>query len=132
MSPRTVVAEPEAWNLVANAVIRRRTELDLRAQDVVAAARGGISTSVLSLIENAKQTSYARRTLAALCRALQWTPDSIERLLDGKYPEVSEAADPRTEANLPARRSISVDDIDDLDDRLAALERRVAALEAKG
>lgn len=41
---------------------------------------------MVSFVENARQTSYAERTLRALSVGLDWSPDSIERLLAGQDP----------------------------------------------
>ncbi len=110
VAARTIEGAAHQWKLVAEAVHHRRTELGLTAKDVADRAGNGLSVAVLSLIENARQASYTVRTLHALCRALDWTPDSIEQILNGEEPEAVRLLTPSQE------------------DRLEAVERELALL----
>lgn len=74
----------EQMQRVAAAVVERRGSAT--QDEVVAKAGSGLSKPVLSIIENARQDSFKPRTLLALCRGLGWTPDSIDRILDGQPP----------------------------------------------
>lgn len=115
MPARRVIGDRSGWERVADAVVKRREALGLTAAQVV--ERGGdLSTSLLSLIENHHQDVYLARKLAAVCRALGWTPDSIERILAGDEPVEATASD------KPARQSV--------DERLRTLERRLGITQA--
>ena len=115
--------EPD-WQRVAECVRTRREELRLTQAD--AASLGGISEPSWNVLENNRQHSYKRRTLLAVCTALGWTSDSIERILDGHSPLLQ--AD--VESQL-ANAMVALDAPDlDHEQRLADLERRVAAIEA--
>lgn len=71
---------------IAEAIDRRRRELHLTLTQV--RDRAGISQSQVSLMANAKGTSYRTETLAAVSRALDWPADMLERIGDGtNYPD---------------------------------------------
>lgn len=106
MPAPAVSAAPEQWKDVAERVRGRRLALGLNQHQV------GASRSVVSNLESCKQHSYARRSLADVARALQWTPDSIERILSGGDP---------VEADRQAAEH----------DRIAALEAALPRLEAE-
>lgn len=74
------------WERLATKVRNRRNELGWSQDEAVAAAGGGISKPVWSIIENARQDSYKERTLAALCRALRWRFESVDLILAGGEP----------------------------------------------
>lgn len=76
----------------------RRQELDLVGRDIES---GGISTSVLSLIENARKDRYETRLLRRLAATLAWTPDSIDRILRGE-PPLEQPLDRRAPDAAPA------------------------------
>lgn len=80
------------WRRLADHVYARRDALGL-TQDGVRAA-GGPSTATLRLIEGALQTSYKRRILSSLERALQWKTGSVEAILAGGEPMPIEAEAP--------------------------------------
>lgn len=112
MPARTLRGTPEGWTRVAEHVRRRRIqELGLSADQVVERSGKQISVTVLSIIENARQEAYSVRVLAGLCRALEWTPESIELILDGGQPSPIESK-PR-----PSQ--------DDVEARLADITRRL-------
>lgn len=118
MPPRTVRGDREGWQRVAARVTTRRIqELGLNADDVVERSGRRISLTVLSLIENARQDAYATRVIAGLCAALDWTSDSIERVLAGGEP---------VEVEHESRAEPS-----EQDRRLDRLERELAALRAE-
>ncbi len=75
---------PEQWQRVADAVIARRVELGLSRPAALARAQHGVSESTWGTIERNQGVSYQLTTLGAICRALDWTADSIVRLLRGE------------------------------------------------
>lgn len=77
---------PEQWERVADAVIARRVELGLSRPAALTRAARGVSESTWGTIERNQGTSYQLTTLAAVCRALDWTPDSITLILNGEQP----------------------------------------------
>jgi len=116
VAARSITANQEAWEQVARQIYQRRLELGLTAHQAVERAGPGLSVTVLSLLENARQTSYSVRTIAALCRALDWTPDSIERIIDGRPPITADDTSP---------------DEPTIEDRIAAIEAELEALKAR-
>jgi transcriptional regulator with XRE-family HTH domain len=119
VAARTVTADPEAWERVGRRVYaRRRYELDLTAQEVVERAGRGLSLGVLSQIENSRKDSYTERTLIALCRALEWAPDSIQRMLNGGEPVAA--------APASARADVTPEEmVEDLQRRVRVLEEEI-------
>ena len=92
MAQPTIDGTPEQWAHVATAVRARRSDLGNRTVDeVIRLARRhtpkGVSRSVISFLENGRQTSYSERTLRAASVGLDWSADSIERILDGRDPQ---------------------------------------------
>ncbi|MGE3618916.1 MAG: hypothetical protein AB7L84_00515 [Acidimicrobiia bacterium] len=80
MAQPAVTGSPSDWQRVGGRVLDRRLELGLGQDEL------GVSKSVASNLENGKQTSYARSSLARVARALQWTPESVELVLQGREP----------------------------------------------
>lgn len=52
----------------------------------MARANGGVSLAVWNNLERAAQESYRPSSLAAVCRALGWRVDSIDRIRKGEDP----------------------------------------------
>lgn len=73
-----------AWQVAGDQVRARRVELGLTQQE--AAARADVGSSTWLLLERGRQQSFRSLTLAAVARALRWTPDSIDRILRGEDP----------------------------------------------
>lgn len=83
---RDLEAPHDRWQVVAAMIRARRETLGFTRDQVVARADGAVSASVVRALEIASQTRYRRTKIAAVCRALDWTPDSIRRILDGEEP----------------------------------------------
>lgn len=79
------------WHRLADAVIRRRSELGRLTQAEIA-HRSGVSLDRIQAIENVKSDRYRRGTLMALERALEWEAGSVDAILSGGEPV---AAGPR-------------------------------------
>lgn len=77
------VPQPD-WQRLASAIVARRAELGMTQVGVATA--GGISLDRIQALEGAKRTSYRKNTLAALERALQWEPGSVQAVLAGGDP----------------------------------------------
>lgn len=74
---------------LAEAVMRRRLQLDLRQADLH--ALGGPSESVTRKIEGGNGADYRASTLAKLDRSLKWVAGSAERIyFDAGAPELNE------------------------------------------
>ncbi len=73
------------WQRLADYVVDARTGLGLRTREALA-EQVGVSSRVLSDIENARRTNYDRATIAALERALGWGTGSVTRILAGGDP----------------------------------------------
>ena len=68
-------------SLLARAIIARRRELDMSMED--AAALANVSVASWKVVERGT-SSPSLLMLGAICRALEWTPDTIESLLHGE------------------------------------------------
>lgn len=78
--------DEEQRRRVGRAIKRRRHELGISQDEAVDRAGKGAAKPVWSIIENGRQDSFKPRTLAAICRALDWQPDSLERIAAGEDP----------------------------------------------
>jgi transcriptional regulator with XRE-family HTH domain len=78
------MTEPD-YNRLAKAVRSRRTSLGLRQSDL------GVSTARIGQVEQGKDAPLSALSAAAICRALGWSADSIDRVLGGGDPVVEDA-----------------------------------------
>lgn len=101
------------WARVGTAVRARRLAVNLTQREAAGAA--GVSDTTWLVLESGRKVG--ERTVLGACRALNWTADSIERLLDGGDAE--EVAVP-PESNR----------LDGFERRLGALEGQVALVTA--
>lgn len=88
------------WQRLADAVVRRRSELGLTQFEV--AQRGPLSLDRVQAIEGVRSTRYRGSTLAALERALEWEYGSVRAVLASSEPtpkavRVTEAYRPERE-----------------------------------
>lgn len=81
-----VSGSSQGWERVAVAVIARRRDLGLSKAAALRRTYPRISRSVWDEIEKGDQESYAEISVTAIARALQWSSDSIERILRGDQP----------------------------------------------
>jgi hypothetical protein len=100
-----------AWVRVARRVVERRRALDLTVED--AAARSGVDVATWHRIEQAAQPGYRAHRLAGVCRALGWTPDSINRIVSGGEPEPAGAARHHSRLTRLVLRPVSTRNPDD-------------------
>lgn len=91
MNARAVTQD---WRRLADAVIRRRTELGMTQQDVQAA--GGPATATVRNIEGAHQTSYRGVILSRLEKALGWRPGSVEAILASGEATLTQPSNPHS------------------------------------
>jgi hypothetical protein len=82
-------AERSDWERVASAVRQRRLDLGLTIRE----ATKRVSLDVWGKIENARGPTpdatdwgYRPRTVVAVCQALGWTTDSLDRIIAGDPP----------------------------------------------
>lgn len=138
------------WAAVAKAVKQRMAELGVRQGDVI--KRSGLTKQTVGEIENnAKQRKRNRRTLEAMSKALEWHPDHLAAVLEGRTPP--EVGEPyaKSSDDIPARLDVLEHQIEtmraeikefdaSLDDRLnefrreilAAYQRTIARLQRPG
>jgi hypothetical protein len=90
VAPRSITAEPDDWQRVADAMRARRLNLGIKAEDVVTRSKRhdarGVSLSTYGHLENVDQVSYTERTLRAASLGLGWAPDGITQILKGETP----------------------------------------------
>lgn len=92
MAIPTIEADHQTWARVGKQVRIRRSELGLSISSAVARAGGGIQQTTWSKLENAQQESFSQRSLYAVARALGWSSDSVERMIEGRSPvEIGDA-----------------------------------------
>jgi AraC-like DNA-binding protein len=99
------------WSVVRDHIHPRMAELRLSVVDL-ARASGLSEKHVRTLLNDGPEQSLPReQTRWALCDALHWTPDSIDRILDGDAP-----------LEVDADESGDVSRLDLLDGRLSEIE----------
>lgn len=108
----------EAWDRVAVAVRNRRDILNLTQEEAAELTDGRVSTPNWRVVEAAGRLSYRRPTLLGVCSALEWTPDSIERILRGQEPVIVAPGPTSVDGWSPG-----------LEKRFVSLEGRVERLE---
>lgn len=94
---------------LADAVRRRREELDLTQLDVWMA--GGPSNSTLTTIENGRAESLPRATARKLDAALQWEAGSARHVWEGGEPTPLLRADLSSEDSRTLRAQIEAADL---------------------
>jgi transcriptional regulator with XRE-family HTH domain len=106
----------EDWAAVAQAISQRMTELGINQAELIDRSQVSKAT-VGELYHNSAQRRRSARTLEALSMALEWHPQHLVAVLKGKrVPDIGE----------PVSRSD-----DDVPGRLAAIEYRLAQIEAR-
>lgn len=95
----------EDWQRLADAIKRRRAELNLTQE--AAAHQSGVSVATWRLLESAKQSAYRMLTLAAVERTLGWGLESIDEVLDGGSPTLASDDELRTMAEAIAFQEAS-------------------------
>lgn len=111
--------ESGAWKRVAERVrVRRDDELGLSQEQL--AAKAGVGTATIRKIETAAQDRYNRSTLRSVSQALDWTPEGIHDLLEGRDPKPAEASGPS-----------AADEMAKLREELQALRDEVAEMRSR-
>ena len=88
----------EDWSAVAEAMNARAAELALKQKEL--ATRSGVSLAIVREMQQGRiQRRRNRRTLEALSIALDWHPQHLTAVLQGKTPP--EAESPATAAEDP-------------------------------
>lgn len=112
--------ERDPWEFVAALVRQRRIDLGMSQRALGTAA--GTTDRLVSDIERADRTTYSEAKLRGISRALGWTPDSIERILNGGRPvEEQPAAAPSMDERIAALEA-KLDDVTELLGVVAPIE----------
>jgi hypothetical protein len=140
VGPVLVEGDAAAWERVAERVLNRREDLGLTRAKAVALATG-VSESTWGALERCEQTHYGKRKLAAISRALGWSSNSIELIVQGGEPIVLDDAgrdrevltrtwqiEGRSRQVVAELQSLSAD-LQALAQRLGVIEERIARLE---
>lgn len=101
------------WSTARNRIHQRMAELRLGPVELARAS--GLSEKHIRTLLNDNDAVPREQTRWALCDALQWTPDSLDRILDGFEP--IQVAD----------NSGEISRLDQLDGRLQEIEALVVA-----
>lgn len=112
------------WEQVGDAVRARITELRLTNAEVQ--RRSGVSDKTLTGYLNGEPIRRADKA-RGLCEALGWTPDSIDRILDGDEPVVA-GADGDLAARIDAFEKATDARFSSLEDQMAAMRDDLAAI----
>lgn len=86
-----MATKPQVVPGMARAIQDRMDELGLDATGLTAAS--GKAPPTIRQLRRGERRNYDRATRLAVCAALGWTPDSIDRLLDGGPPVVAGEAE---------------------------------------
>ena len=128
----------EDWAAVANAINQRAAELGLRQRDLI--ERSQVSKAVVGEIQrNAVQRRRSTRTLEALSIALDWHPQHLQAVLQGRRPPaVGEPVYRLNDDDLPTRladieqqlREITerLDELRGISDRLDVMNANISAI----
>lgn len=123
----------DEWQTVAQRVLHRREDLGLTRQQAVFNSDGAISLATWSNVEKAVNPPYRRSSLMAICRVLGWSPDSVERILNGEEPNeqiaaptLSPTSNPVVDHELAAVKRQNLE----LTTRVERLEERMDRVEA--
>lgn len=122
------------WQRLADAVVRRRAELDRMTQAELA-HRASISLDRVQAIEGNKSDRYRPVTLMAVERALEWDDGSVAEVLAGGDPRPRAAGppdgldEPLTEAEIDQIAAEADEILSRLEGRIAS-DRNRAQMEA--
>ena len=104
---------------LAEAIEKRRRALGLTVTGLV--TKAGVTAEGLRPLRRGDVRSYQERLTVPVCRALEWSPDSIDRILAGLEPIEVEVNPPdvdlleriaQMDRDLVALRSLLVETID--------------------
>lgn len=74
----------ETIEAMALAIDKRMAELDLSPSDLVRDT--GFSWTTIGKVRRGERINYSRKLKSKLCRALEWTPNSIDLMFQGDPP----------------------------------------------
>lgn len=94
----------EDWRRLADYVIARRVELNMRDRRAFAQATG-VTDRTLGKLENGQRVSAS--TLGVVENRLGWAPGSCRRILAGGEPDAGPAGQPRDEYDDPTLRHLA-------------------------
>lgn len=102
----------DEWNAVGEEIKKRR--IALRKTQTEMASAADVSDTTWSQIELAKADGFGAKTIAGVCAALGWSPDSIDLIREGGrpvelYPAIAE------------RRPNGPDEVDEIEREIGRL-----------
>ena len=111
------------WTAVASAINQRMTALDRSQGEVI--KRSGLAKQTVGEIQhNTVQRNRSRRTLEAFSGALDWHPDHLAAVLEGRTPPEVGAPYTRSAEDIPARFDIIEHRLDLMRDELKEADER--------
>jgi hypothetical protein len=78
--------EETAWERLAAFVRDRRVDLGMTQDEAAARAGKGMNRTTWGKVERARLDAVSAKTEYAICRALKWTGDSVQRIHKGEDP----------------------------------------------
>lgn len=87
---------------LAEAIDARMAELGIAGPSALAKA-AGVTVAGIRPLRQGRRKNYQSRLTGPVCRALGWTPDSIDRILRGEDPVPLE---PPLAADVPVRLAV--------------------------
>lgn len=111
----------ENWPTVSDAIRLRMRQLGVSQAQVI--IRSGLSRAMVGeLVRGGTVRHRSPRTLTAMSEALEWHPDHLEYLLQGRIPPTLEG---------PEVRKRGIDRWEELTERLVSIERHLAEIDRK-
>jgi transcriptional regulator with XRE-family HTH domain len=113
---------PENWATVGTAIRLRMQQLGISQSQLI--IRSGLSKAMVGELIHGKTIRHrSPRTLIAMSEALEWHPDHLASLLQGKVPP--ERGEPANEPSRPA------DPWQQIEARLTNLEKLLVSVDRK-
>lgn len=111
------------WAAVSRAIIDRMAELPLSQRELIDSSQ--VSKAIVGEIQNnTVQRRRSARTLEALSVALEWHPDHLAAVLEGRTPPAPGEPSVRSDNDVPGRLAVIEHRLRQIDDRLSRIDSR--------
>jgi hypothetical protein len=111
------------WAAVSRAITDRMAELSLSQRELI--DRSQVSKAIVGEIQNnTVQRRRSARTLEALSVALEWHPDHLAAVLEGRVPPRLGEPAARSDNDVPGRLAVIEHQLRQIDDRLDRIDSK--------